>query len=72
MKDFETPDFDGENGREADRMESIARQIMAIHGVTGGVQLSRPDDEDDEPAFLPEDMLRPVVSAWLKRNVPNN
>jgi hypothetical protein len=73
MSAVDTPDFDDDvSPSHADVMESYARQIMALHGVTGGVRLSRPGEEEDEPQFAAEDVLQRPASIWVRKNIPNN
>ncbi len=45
-----------------------------VQFLTGGknVPLSRPDAEEDEPPFDPQDILQPTASIWARKNIPNN
>lgn len=58
-----TPDF---------VMEGVARSIARANGVTGPMHFSRPGEEDDEPAFAPEDILYRPTSVWIRQNIVNN
>ncbi len=50
---------------------SACAMVQFLSGDTD-VRISRPGEEEDEPAFLPEDILQQQPSVWVQQHISRN